>query len=86
MEIPDEPNTEAIEFLNRFKDAAVPAPSNKAGKLETTLDDPFPIDAVPAPIRSIVLSLSRYSQFDLSFHAIAALSIVSAAIGRWFRV
>lgn len=86
MRIPDEPNTDAIEFLNRFKDAAVPASSDKACKLEATLDDPFPIDAVPAPIRSIVLSLSRYSQFDLSFHAIAALSIVSAAIGRWFRL
>lgn len=47
---------------------------------------PFPLDAVPGPIRSIALNLSRYSRLDLSFHAMVATAIVSAAIGRCFKI
>ena len=86
MEIPEHPNSSALEFLKHFE-GTPPETSIKATTGENpSPSDPFPLDAVAAPIRSVVLSLCRYSRLDLSFHSMAAIAIVSAAIGRCFKV
>lgn len=85
MKIPDQPNPDILDFLNRCGAVSPAAPTAETAKVSPSAE-PFPLDAVPAQIRSIVLSLSRYSRLDLSFHAMAAIAIVSAGIGRWFKI
>lgn len=80
------PNPDIPGFPKRHG-AMPPWPTSPPDSSEVpTQKEPFPLDAVPAPIRSMVLNLSRYSRLDLSFHAMAAIAIASAAIGRWFKI
>ena len=86
MELPDQPNPDILDFLNHYGAIPPKNPGSRDAGDDAHSADPFPLDAVPPPVRSIVLSLSRYSRFDLSFHAMAAIAIVSAAVGRHFKV